>query len=139
MHYPMPYVRNLPFRHDFRFHILSKYLLTVWSTNVYNRVLQSNAIGPTVEEHDGMCAPYPAGDKRVFPKAQTVKVGLVEWIVHHPRCIMGKDRDLWQALFDLAGHETLSHAYERMPGGPEDKIWFSVMQTYINANYEQPK
>ncbi len=100
--------------------------------------ISSNAVGPTAAEHDGMCAPYPAGDKRIFPN-KVAKVGLAEWIVHHPRCIMGKDRDLWQALFDLAGHETLSHAYERMPGGPEDKIWFSVMQTYINANYEQPK
>ena len=86
------------------------------------------------EEHDGVCAPYPAGDKRVYPKEQPAKVGLVEWIVHHPRCILGKDRDLWQGLFDYAGHEAMSHAYERFPG--TDNIWFSNFSAYINANYK---
>lgn len=94
-------------------------------------------IGPTASEHDGVCDPYPAGDKRVYPKDRTAKVGLVEWIVHHPRCALGKDRDLWQGLFDYAGHEAMSHAYQRFPG--EGKIWFSAMSDYIHANYEEDK
>lgn len=94
-------------------------------------------IGPTPEEHDGLCAPYPSGDKRIYPKQQTAKVGLVEWIVHHPRCILGKDRDLWQGLFDYAGHEMMSHAYEAIGG--TDKLWFSTFNEYINTNYEEDK
>lgn len=98
---------------------------------------RSNAIGPTAAEHDGVCTPYPpAGDKRIYPKQQVAKIGLVEWIVHHPRCILGKDRDLWQGLFDYAGHETMSHAYERMHG--TDKFWFSAFNDFIHANYEAP-
>lgn len=89
------------------------------------------------EEHDGVCAPYPAGDKRVYPKERVAKVGLVEWIVHHPRCILGKDRDLWQGLFDYAGHEMMSHAYERIGG--DSKLWFSTFNDYIHANYEEDK
>lgn len=120
--------------------VVSRVLSTPEEEDEYEDELsssKSNAIGPTAAEHDGVCAPYPpAGDKRIYPKQQVAKVGLVEWIVHHPRCILGKDRDLWQGLFDYAGHETMSHAYERMPG--TDKFWFSAFNDFIHANYEAP-
>jgi len=93
-------------------------------------------IGPTPDQLD-ICQPYPPGDVRVYPKARSAKVGLPEWIVHHPRCILGKDRDLWQGLFDYAGHETMSHAYERIAG--DAKLWFSTFNDYIHANYEEDK
>ncbi len=93
-------------------------------------------IGPVPAEQD-LCAPYPAGDKRIYPKQQIAKVGLVEWIVHHPRCILGKDRDLWQGLFDYAGHEMMSLAYEAIGG--TDKLWFSTFNDYVHANYEEDK
>jgi hypothetical protein len=93
--------------------------------------------GPTPAEHDGVCAPYPPGEKRIYPKERPARVGLVEWLVHHPRCIIGKDRDLWQGLFDYAGHETMSEAYGKMPS--DAKLWFSVFNDFIHANYEEEK
>ena len=99
-------------------------------------VCLSVSIGPTPDQLD-ICQPYPPGDVRVYPKARSAKVGLPEWIVHHPRCILGKDRDLWQGLFDYAGHETMSHAYERIAG--DAKLWFSTFNDYIHANYEEDK
>lgn len=93
-------------------------------------------IGPTPDQLD-ICQPYPPGDVRVYPQVRSAKVGLVEWIVHHPRCVVGKDRDLWQGLFDYAGHETMSHAYERITG--HAKLWFSVFNDYIHENYEEDK
>jgi len=89
----------------------------------------------TTDEHDGVCAPYPPGDKRIYLKERPAKVGLVEWLVHHPRCIVGKDRDLWQGLFDYAGHETMSDAYGKIPGS--EKLWFSTFNDFIHANYEE--
>lgn len=85
------------------------------------------------KEHDGLCAAYPAGDKRIYPQTKA-RVGLPEWIVHHPRCVLGKDRDLWQALFDRATHETMTDAYGKYPG--DNKIWFSDFNKFINDNYE---
>jgi hypothetical protein len=97
----------------------------------------NSSLGPTSAEHDGVCAPYPPGDKRIYPKERPARVGLVEWLVHHPRCIIGKDRDLWQGLFDYAGHETMSEAYGKMPS--DAKLWFSVFNDFIHANYEEEK
>ena len=107
------------------------------SSSLSKRESAEREIGPTSAEHDGLAAPYPPGDKRIYPKEQTARVGLVEWIVHHPRCILGKDRDLWQGLFDYAGHEMMSHAYDHIPGA--DKLWFSTFNDYIHANYEEDK